>query len=182
MATLCSVMLGGVKPRVSTGSASWPWREKLRWPFPTFDQTQKNADKQTVAVFRSAGRLSASQLLDITDASKSQPCPAACKVQSLSLEFESVIQTSGADFFFPPGSLHNKKHPTSSHLFLTRGIGGRKIFYCFVQNGNFSLFLTLISSNFPWQASVKTKKEAERNICVTQHLNAANLATQRWKK
>lgn len=102
-ATLCSVILGGVRLRCRPGQPVSRGEKNLQRPFPSSDQTQQTL---THSRWPCSGRLEDFQTLSFSTFQTRQNrsrIPLPRKVQSLSLEFESVIQTSGADFFFLRG-------------------------------------------------------------------------------
>lgn len=80
-------------------------------------------------------------------------------------------------FFLSPRSLHNKKHPTFSHLLRTKN--KRKVFYCFIQNGNFSV----LDSYLPIFLGKRVQKHKKRrNVSVLLNTWRTKLAMLRWKK
>lgn len=151
-ATLCSVIQGGVLLRCSPGQPVSP-----SVTFSQFWSDPTNADKQAFTALQPAGRLSASQLLDISDASKRNHILLPRKVQSLSPEFESVIQTSGADIFFLWGHsiIKNIQLPAICYWREDR----RKVFYCFIQNGDFSVLNSYLFQFFLADKCKNKKKE-----------------------
>lgn len=113
-----SVIQDGVLLRCSLGQPANP-----SVTFSSSDQTQQILTNRRSLLSRQLENFQPLSFLTFQTCQKRSHILLPRKVKSLSLEFESVIQTSGPGFFFfpPPRSLHNKKHPTSSHLLWTKG-------------------------------------------------------------